>query len=349
MAIRKFIENVKPYDGMKKMFFFDSPVADCSITNDLIVATAYHANEYEILYNVNFEYEFVYKTDENREKFQLKVVFFEKREEILKRLGIEIMKKSPPLEQLIVSIKTAIDKNRLVLLHIDLFYQEGRTYYYNVKHGHHAVLVYGYDDERRIIHTIDNTQGYGCYEIDYETVIRYCGGLFEFLGYEQGELYLYEYSHVGSKQEDNKDKVKDVLMRYCKNVMNSYKAWRKSLESIKILQERLDILLQYTSFEEDIATIKYRKVSDCYRIKKLYDYNFFSTLGKEIIEEKMNLILEGWKKIQGIVVYYRIKDKNYNLMTIKVKEILDDIYNNELIFGETLIKEIYQFLNSNGI
>ena len=49
MENRKLIDNVHPFIEMKKAVSFDSPVVDCTVTNDLIIASAYCENTNEIL------------------------------------------------------------------------------------------------------------------------------------------------------------------------------------------------------------------------------------------------------------------------------------------------------------
>lgn len=344
MSGRKLINNVHPFLEMKKAVLFDSPVVDCTVTNDLIIASAYCENINKILYNILFQYEYCTKTDEGKQKFQIKVNFFEQRENILNRMGIRIIKKAPTQDRLITEIKKAIDNNSIVVMHIDLFYQKGRTYYYNEKHGYHAMLIYGYDDEKNLFYTIDNIHGYDVYEVNYDILLEYYIGLHNFLGYKQDDIYVNEYVYSNNDME-KRLKNKDVLLLFCENMSSSHKSLKNSIESIKILKENLDFFWNYENFEEDLATIKYRKGSECYRLLKLKKEDSFDNIRLKNMEENLNVILENWKRIHGLRMYNRIR--NNTQIPVVVNEILDDIYNREALFNEDLFNEIDRILQEN--
>lgn len=342
---KKLIDSVHPFIEMKKAVSFDSPVVDCTVTNDLIIASAYYENINEILCNVLFQYEYYTKTDEGVPKFQIKVSFFDQRENILNRMGIQIIKKAPTQERLITEIKKAIDKNNIVIMHIDLFYQKGRTYYYNEKHGYHAMLIYGYDDKARIFYTIDNIHGYNVYEVNYAMLLEYYIGLHEFLGYKQDDIYISEYAYSGNDREKRLENT-DVLLLFCENMKSLYEKWKRSVDSIKMLKENLSFFWNFESFEEDLATIKYRKASEYFRLLRFKDCGLFDDVCVKNMEVNLNAILEDWKRIHGLVMYNRIRN-NYTQIPVVINELLDDIYNREIIFNEDLFTEINRILKEN--
>lgn len=345
MRGRKLINNVHPFIEMKKTVLFDSPIVDCTITNDLIIASAYGENINEILYNVLLCYEYCTKTDEGNLKFQIKADFFEPRENILNRLGIRIIKKAPTQDRLITEIKKAIDNNSIIVMHIDLFYQKGRTYYYNERHGYHAMLIYGYNDEKKSFYTIDNIHGYNAYEVTYDILLEYYIGLHNFLGYNQDDIYVNEYAHSNHNIE-KRLKNSDVLLMFCKNMENSHKRWKRSIESIKMLKENLNAFWKSKNFEEDLATIKYRKAYECYRLSKFKECNSFDNLRLKKMEENLKVILEDWKKIHGLLMYNRIRNSSTQIPLV-VNELLDDIYNREILVDEDLFNEINRILQEN--
>ena len=342
MENRKLIDNVHPFIEMKKAVSFDSPVVDCTVTNDLIIASAYCENTNEILYNILFLYEYNTKTDEGTPKFQIKVNFFDQRENILNRMGIQIIKKAPAQDRIVTEIKKAIDNNSIVIMHIDLFYQKGRTYYYKEKHGYHTILIYGYDNEKKVFYTIDNIHGYDIYEVNFDMLPEYYIGLHDFLGYKRNDIYINEYVYSKNVREKRLENT-DNLLSFCKNMSNSHERWKQSIESIIMLKENLSFFWHYRNFEEDLATIKYRKASECFRLQKLKECNLFDGLCLKKMEENLAAILEDWKKFHGLVMYNRIRN-NYTQIPVVINKLLDDIYNREILFSEDLFKEINRIL-----
>lgn len=344
MNTKKIIANVKPYEGIRETFRLDVPFANCAITNDLVVLNAYHMNEFDVLFNVNFVYDFVSHGKQNINNLKLNIIFFEKEESVLERLNIKIIKKSPSIEELISSIKMSIENDRLVLLHIDLFYQKGRDYYYQLQHGPHAILVFGYDDENEIIYTIDNIKGYGVYKVSYDTLRIYCSGLFEYLGFEQGDDYFYEYIKASNESVNCRYSAINSFERYCKKMMKYRFKWKDALENILIYRDRLTKHLPTQNDEKELAEIKYRKASEYFRIKKINNYKVFAEREYKEIDEKIYVILEEWMKLHGIWVYCGLNG-NYNKALTKSFPILENIYKNELSYGEIYFNAMERFLN----
>jgi len=155
------LNNFIPFDGMKKMYpLYNYPYENCNYNLLLTLARYFNKSELPILNNaIN-----IYRFDENKMEttgyFKLEVVNIKNESKLFKDLDIVINAKSPSADALQEEIIKSISNGFPIKIFIDLFYQQGRDFYYKKKHGVHPVLVCGINSSNNDIFIIDDISEY---------------------------------------------------------------------------------------------------------------------------------------------------------------------------------------------
>ncbi|QNU67080.1 hypothetical protein EHE19_000525 [Ruminiclostridium herbifermentans] len=342
--MKKLLEPMSAFYGMKDMLGIDDPFGDCMCMSDLATLNYFGLSNLEILYNLHFAYKFLEVNNVGYSAFGLDTFMFEDRKDILKGLGITIIEKHPQMDCLVESIRESIMNNRPIFLFVDLFYQKGRYFYYNNQHGAHACLVYGFDDENQLVYTIDNYDGYKTYTVTYDMIVQYCKGIFQYCNFRPDSLYFREYCFNGTNLEFNEEYNTKILMKYFKNSLDTADKRTAGLNSIKILSERLEDLMNLKSFEENLSSVIYKRGSECFMIKNLYQYNVFDKNIQLEIDSKLNAILENWARIRSIAIHYNRSSRGLTDKCINIRKRLDSIYQDEIAYSDLLYSQFRQFL-----
>ncbi|EGD48928.1 hypothetical protein Cpap_3355 [Ruminiclostridium papyrosolvens DSM 2782] len=344
--MKKVLEPMKAFYGMKDMLGIEDPYGDCMSMSDLATLNYFGLCGLEIIYNFYFVYNFA---DDDRNLFGCPVfcidtLLFDKRENILKGLGIDIIEKQPKMDLLVESIRESIMNNRPIFLFVDLFYQKGRFFYYNNRHAPHACLVYGFDDENQVVYTIDDYNGYKTYIVSYDMIVQYCKGIFEYCNFRKDSLYFREYCFEGTNLKFDEEYNSKVLRKFFKNSLSKAEERYKSLNLIKVLSEDLESFINVSSFEAILSSVIYKRGSECFMIKNLYQYDTFDKNIQSEIDSKLNTILQNWTLIRNTVCHYNLNKKNMDKKCNKIKQILDTIYEDETTYSDLLYSQFRQFI-----
>ncbi len=342
--MKKVLEPMSAFYGMKDMLGIDDPFGDCMCMSDLSTLNYFGLSNLEILYNLRFSYIYLEVNYFGHPAFGIDTFLFDKREDILKGLGISIIEKQPPMDLLVENIRESILNNRPIFLFVDLFYQEGRYFYYNNRHAAHACLVYGFDDENQQVYTIDNYDGYKTYMVSYDMIVQYCRGIFEYCNFRADSQCFREYCFDGTSlkfDEEYKDK---VLKRFFKNSLDKSEDWYNSLNSIKNLSDRLETLMNLKTFEGNLSAVIYKKGSQCFMIKNLYQYDIFDKNIQLEIDSKLNAILENWSRIRSIAIHYNRSNRGLADKCVTIRKRLDSIYEDEKVYSDLLYSQFKQFV-----
>lgn len=343
--MKKVLEPMSAFYGMKDMLGIDDPFGDCMCMSDLATINYFGLSNLEILYNLRFTYKFLEVNNVGYSAFGLDTFLFEKREDILDGLGINIIEKHPQMDSLVESIRESIINNRPIFLFVDLFYQKGRYFYYNHQHGVHACLVYGFDDENQLVYTIDNYDGYKTYIVSYDTIVQYCKGVFQYCNFRADSLYFREYRFDGTSLEFDELYNTKILKKFFKNSLDKAGERNNGLNSIKTLSERLEDLMNLKSFEENLSSVIYKRGSECFMIKNLYRYNIFDKNTELEIDSKLNAILENWTRIRSIAIHYNRSNRGLDDKCINIRKRLDCIYEDEKVYSDLLHSQFRQFID----
>ncbi len=342
--MKKVLEPMSAFYGMKDMLGIDDPYGDCMCMADLATINYFGLSNLEILYNLRFTYKFLEVNNVGYSAFGLDTFLFEKREDILKGLGINIIEKHPQMDFLIESIRESILNNRPIFLFVDLFYQKGRYFYYNHQHGVHACLVYGFDDENQLVYTIDNYDGYKTYIVSYDMIVQYCKGVFQYCNFRLDSLYFREYCFDDTNLEFDEGYNAKILKKFFHKSLDKADERNTSLNSIKILSERLEDLMNLKSFEENLSSVIYKRGSECFMIKNLYQYDVFDKNIQLEIDSKLNAILENWTRIRSIAIHYNRSNKGLADKCVTIRKRLDSIYEDEIVYSDLLYSQFRKYV-----
>ena len=342
--MKKLLEPMSAFYGMKDMLGIDDPYGDCMCMADLATLNYFGLSNLEILYNLHFTYKFLEVNNVGYSAFGLDTSLFEDRKDILKGLGINIIEKHPQMDCLVESIRESIMNNRPIFLFVDIFYQKGRYFYYNHQHGVHACLVYGFDDENQLVYTIDNYDGYKTYIVTYDMIVQYCKGVFQYCNFRPDSLYFREYCFNGTNLEFNEEYNTKILKNFFEKSLNKANERNTGLNSIKILSERLEDLMNLKSFEENLSSVIYKRGSECFMIKNLYQYNVFDKNIQQEIDSKLNAILENWTRIRSIAIHYNRSNRGLDDKCVTIRKRLDSLYEDEIVYSDLLYSQLRQYV-----
>lgn len=318
------------YDGMIELGKNKGyPFVSCDEMSFLSVMKYYKKNILPMMLKMNFMYKIVKGTKD--------IVFtaynpnLDSKFDLFTNIGIK--KVANPVRNIdsLSCIKRCILEEHLAQFMIDLFYQEGREYYYNNQHGGHYVLAYGFDDLKRELYIIDNVAGYDKY------VIRYSD--FEKLrGIEQnGEIWEYINNPIINTYAD--EYVASLLTMYINGIKCQMKEREKSIDTIYFLIDRYSEFVVQPEFPSHINGVTYNRISELCRMKYISRYELYNSEYQRNIENTLQKIVNDWKKI-NLFVKYKSMERDRNDDYSEEKKILTNIIENEHLLNAALVEGI---------
>lgn len=338
----KILNNFKPFDGMKKMYKGKNyPYANCVYDSMLTVAKYYNKNILPILNNVIFIYRFDSEKLNNIGYFKLEVVNIKERDELLNDIGIVINAKSPKIDCLYNEIINSISNGSPIEIYIDMFFQEGRRFYYNKKHGAHSVLVHGYDITSNTLYTIDDITDYKEYYSSFTEFQNYCKGLFENCGFIDKENYFFEYS-LNSTVNNNLLTQEELIHLYITDFVNNMFLYQndiiESLQNIKYLSDNYEYIMK-ENIEDMIETLNstiYRKHSEKFRLNNLYKHNFDVLNARKKIDILIDEIIKDWMVVRAFSIKAISLQKFSKEICNECINLIKKIYEREMKYNEIL-------------
>ncbi|WFR55796.1 BtrH N-terminal domain-containing protein [Anaerocolumna sp. AGMB13025] len=321
---------------MKKSYNNDDIYCNCYFMSLLNIAKTFGKNENEIILNADLIYDFFENNDSGYPGFRLKVDTFDELSELLKSMGIGCAWDKIKASDVIDYVKEYVRQGNLILLSIDLYYQRDKVYYYQTKHGEHAILVYGYNDEKQCLYIIDNiNKGYQEYTITYEEADDYIKGLCNYCGYDE---YSYYYTRFYIDGENKKHSDSVITEKFLSNITKNKENYIKSLNSILEYKTRLREICTYPNFEENLLSVKYRKASLCYRNKLVLDQRFRHSGKYESLLENQNEVYRLWSQFRTYYLYMRRKEIAEETICTNLSELLVKIHQKETTFYEDFLR-----------
>ncbi|MBU3198524.1 amino acid adenylation domain-containing protein [Clostridium estertheticum] len=188
---------------------------------------------------------------------------------------------------IVESIKNAILNHRLVIIHIDCYYESIREDMYNKNHWTHALLVYGYDDEDEVCYVLEhddiNNLNYKPKKISYNDIINcYNGYLTNFQKGEKTPSYFEFYlknNYLNNSLE--KINIKKYQKNYLNCILDNKKVMEESLNKLnKFKLDYINIVNDEEYLRKNIDHIIHQynniikaKKADFYKISKLFNDN----------------------------------------------------------------------------
>ena len=327
----KKILDLDVYDGM---IIIDPdnkgyPFVSCEEMSLLSVMNYYKKNYLPLMVKMNFIYKF--NGEEEEHTFQSINPNLDDKFDLLENIGIErkihVVEGSKELDL----FRDCMINNHPVQFMIDLFYQEGREYYYNFQHGGHDVIGYGFDDEKEILHIIDNVRGYDKYEIRYDQVNRLRGAV-------QG-TEIWEYINSKDINTFSDEYTKRMLDMYCRGIREQHDLRMNAINEISSLIERFSFCAANPNFSQNVNGEVYNKTSELCRMTYLRKFGLYKDDVSDQIEKLLREIVKKWKRIHSLICYKE-------LSLYSAEDYTDEITCLEGIMG--LEKELVDVL-ANGL
>ena len=305
------------------------PFVSCDEMSVLSVMKYYKKNLLPMMVKMNF----MYKIKEEAETLvftgynpNLDLDF-----DLFANIGIKKISNTTQAIDSLSCIKRSISDNHPAQFMIDLFYQEGREYYYNNQHGGHYVLAYGFDDTKGELYIIDNVAGYDKYIIRYDDFDK-------LRGVEQnGEIW--EYINNPNIDTFAPEYVTKMLMMYKTGIRNQMEEREESIELVNILIEKYDDFMMQPEFTSHINGVTYNKISEWCRMLYISKYMLYNIESQKKIENYLQEIVKDWKRINLFVKY-----KSAERLTIddysEERRILANIVKNERALNKALVTEL---------
>lgn len=332
----EYINDIAIFDDMKKSYNNDDIYCNCYFMSLLNIAKTFGKIENEIILNADLTYDLFEKNDSGYPGFRLKVDTFCDLLEQLESMGIGHTYDKIKVKEVIDYVKEYLGQGNLILLSIDLYYQKDKVYYYQTKHGEHAVLVYGYSDEKQCLYIIDNiNKGYKKYVITYEEVGTYMKGLCSYCGYEE---YSYYYTRFFKDGENKKHSDTEITDKFLANIYKNKYIYEESLNSILEFRTRLREICTYPTFEENLLSVKYRKASLCFRNKLVLDQRFRDSDKYKTLIENQNEVYKLWSQFRTYYLYMRKKEIPEETISMNLSDILLKIHQKETYFYEEFLR-----------
>lgn len=317
------------FDGMINIdpSYISYPFITCYEMSLLSVVKYYKKSILPLMTKMNFAYKF---NGANEDIIFLSInPDFDDRFDLLKSLRLERRTHEVEETNAMNCIRECISNDHPVQFMIDLFYQKGREYFYNFQHGGHYVNGYGFDDEKKIIHIIDNVQGYAKYTVKYEEFSTLRG---EVQGSPIWEFVNCDDSIASSEEYDNR-----MIDMYCKGIKDQYDMRKDSLHEIEKLIDVFPVCASKVFFVENINGVLYNKISELCRIIYLRRFGIYDNKSSDSIEELLKRIIDKWKKIHSLLYYKKISQYSGNDFGKEIS-CLTEIIDIEKELCESLVK-----------
>ncbi|WP_270168448.1 hypothetical protein [Paenibacillus sp. SYP-B4298] len=326
------LDTFQPFDGMIKMFpHHNFPYFNCDYNLLLTLANYFKKDELPILNNVMSIYRFDKQKINTRGYFKLEVLDLEDGDKILEEMGISIRRKAPALDTLQDEILNSISSGHPISIFIDLFYQRGRDFYYNKKHGLHPVFVYGFNLTTEEIYTVDDIKEYRQYSLPFSEFKLSC------MSSEHVKMpdYFWEYALVSPSDQDilnHKELAQTNINKFVENMFRYQNEITESLNNILLLAEHFELLITNETIIETLSSTIYRKCSEKYRLTILYQYNIDHIHAKHTMDSLLDQIINDWKTVR----IYSNKAIMSNMFTGEIIDkcirLITKIYRNEVDF-----------------
>lgn len=339
MEDKKILKNFEPFDGMKKMFKnCNYPYTNCIYDTCLTIAEHFNMNTLPILSNAIFVYNFDIHKLSVGNYFSLNVINVRKTKDILDELGVKITAKSPQIDCLKNELINSISNENPIAIYIDLFFQNGREFYYHKKHGLHTTLIYGYDLPNNKLYTIDDITEFTKYTLLFPELENYCNGIFENYNFKIGEFnYYFEYSlkpHFNNPSLKQEELIYNCITNFANTMINHQSEIIDSLKNIKYLSDVYEYIIPKERFLENLSSTIYRKCSEKYRLITLYKHNFDILNTRKNLDPLMDIIIKDWRLLRSISAKAFYSQKFDNKMNSQCSTLIQEIYEKENEYNE---------------
>lgn len=330
------------FKGMKKMFpHSNHPFLNCSHNSLMTIADYFKKDKFSIVNNFTTIYRFDKDKLGSTGYFKLDILNFKRLDQVMDEMCISMNFTSPHIDSLQSEIISSLSKGNPVSLVIDLYYQRGREFYFNKKHGLHPILVYGFNLTTNEVYIVDDITEYKKYVVPFTEIKKAC--MSEEI--KPDEPYFIEFiNNVNYHHErDPKEMLHESIKRLKDNMLNHQDEIIEGIQSISLLADFYGDSITNEDIIETLSSTIYRKCSEKFRLVALYEQlnpDLIHTT-KEEIDLIINEIIMDWTNIRAITTK-AIFSQNINSDTVrKCVQLIRHLHDKEIKF----IKQFYNLLN----
>ncbi|MVO98607.1 SDR family NAD(P)-dependent oxidoreductase [Paenibacillus lutrae] len=250
-------------------------------------------------------------------------------------IGMEATRPAEDIEQLIPRIKNAVLQGNPVIVWVDCYYEPIRQDTFHQDHWMHSLLVYGFDDDKKIFNIIEHSfRGNLTYRpqtIGYEDLQRsYEGFLANYLPYTNMPSY-YEFLNNTDKSGQEERDYREVFKR---NRRNHQDQLAESLKQLKAITDKFHLAVSDEEHLKEEADGCMEILNSVIACKQIEVFNIRKLFGDdEPLTQELETILNHWNYVRHLIVRYTFTS-DYKLKDIT--ERLNSIYPAEIKYSEQL-------------
>lgn len=258
-------------------------------------------------YFSNFIYS--YKTKNNL--LQAYPLLFKSYSKKYKQMGVNI-RHYKKVKDIISDLKRKLTKNYIIILSCDCYGLSYRDDMFLKYHGIHYILLYGFDDKRKIFYGVDHdyksSYEYKKKNISYEDVVNSSIEYQKNYSATNNTLYYCIKKTNTHNQYELNTFIQDIISNK-KKLQNGYKALCGFFKKLR------KVLLDYNTFSKYSSSIE-RMILQIKQNKEIEKYQLHYLFKKKNLDRLMDLLIHDYTYIFAIIVKYNYSYK-YNLNSMK--------------------------------
>lgn len=279
---------------------------------------------------------YYYNCDEEKH-FSIKYIDTYSTEELLEEMMIVVNSKQNNTS-IVEDIITSIDKNEPVIVFINCFYMPVRTENYLKTHLEHPIIIYGYDNIRKVFNIIEqkhnDSLSYYKTELQYNDLINSYNG---YINLTTKNRKINSYKEYRLKQNHNllNNDSSEYIKIFKRNTYINYENINNGLQSLeKFILDFEDIFIDEIVLEKNVNSlvlglneiINSKKVEK-YKIEKLFgkDHTLYILILK--IEDNWSSIRYTLAKYMFSSLYNQQRFEKLKSIFIDIQDIEDTYYN----------------------
>ncbi|WP_068773785.1 SDR family NAD(P)-dependent oxidoreductase [Paenibacillus sp. FJAT-26967] len=258
-----------------------------------------------------------------------------------RNIGMEATMPAEDSKQLIPRIKNAVSQGNPVIVWVDCYYEPIRQDTFHQDHWMHSLLVYGFDDDKKIFNIIEHSYRgnltYRPQTIGYEDLQRsYEGFLVNYLPHTNMPSY-YEFLNNTDKSGQKEPDYREVFKR---NVRDHEELLFESLKQLKEITDRILLAVSDEKRLKEEADGCMEILNSIIACKQIEVFNIKELFGdEEPLTQELENILDHWNYVRHLIVRYAFTS------VYKMKDIterLNSIHPAEKRYYEQLLAKMQQ-------
>lgn len=276
-------------------------------------------------------------------KFEVDYVSVQNEKHVFDACGVSYNFKEKA-DNVIEEVKTSISNGKPVIIWIDCFYDSIRVDTYKKEHLPHTLLLYGYDERKKVFHIIehnnrDNLSYVNC-TISYEDVCDcYEGYLARFKGNHRDKTY-YEF-YAGNHRDEDNDEDNTIMEVIKENFLSHKDVLLDNVKTVKKITGDIGMLLSDENMLKKNIALLVKRLNDIMNAKQVQKYslmNYFKSSNQLLVQ--LDDILDSWEKVRAWFVKYMFTSVYTDKSVKNILNYLENISDAENKFVLQLMNQV---------